>query len=218
MLRLSLLLIAALSAAPVAAETLSGRARVIDGDTIEIAGERIRLYGIDAPELSQTCRRSGGQVWRCGQWAKTELQRRVERVRIRCEGRDRDRYGRLVAVCYRRNADLNAELVRNGIAFAYQRYSLDYVDAEKLAAVERRGVWDGEITRPAEVRAPAPPPRAQNVPANCPIKGNISNNGRIYHLPEDEHYSRTRIDTSSGERWFCSEAEARAAGWRHARR
>ena len=77
---------------------LSGHARVIDGDTLEVGSARVRLYGIDAPESAQRCR-SGGRTWSCGREAARALARRIGSRPIECKERDRDRYGRMVAVC-----------------------------------------------------------------------------------------------------------------------
>lgn len=124
-----------------------GRASVIDGDTIELRGERFRLHGIDAPESGQTCTRNG-RAWRCGKEAAFELADRIGRRNVLCEQRDRDRYGRIVAVCFVDGADLNAWLVRNGWALAYRSYSRDYVDEEAQARAARAGIHAGTFVAP----------------------------------------------------------------------
>jgi endonuclease YncB( thermonuclease family) len=194
-----------------------GRVSVIDGDSIRVGGETVRLFGIDAPEVDQTCRRPDGTVWRCGAWARDEARRMFEGRRATCREMDRDRYGRIVATCEMEGHDIGAVLVSNGHARAYRRFSDRYVEIEKAAVIAGRGIFGSEMAAPEAHRARAQPP-AQAAPGGCAIKGNISGNGRIYHMPGQEHYDRTRIDTSAGERWFCSEAEAQAAGWRRARR
>jgi len=136
-----------------AAETLVGVANVIDGDTIEIQGKRVRLHGIDAPESGQECSRPSGGYWRCGQQAALALADKVGRGTVRCEKRDRDRYGRLVAVCFRAAEDLNRWLVANGWAVAYRRYSMDYVADEKSARQSSLNIWAGEFDMPWEWRA-----------------------------------------------------------------
>lgn len=201
------------AALPGAAQVLTGPARVIDGDTLEIAGETVRLHAVDAPEAGQQCADGAGQRWACGQ-AATRALRGLAEGGLRCEGRERDRYGRLVAKCFAGERDVAETLVRSGAAFAYPRYGRDYVAAERAAAFAGRGVWQGGATRPEALRA-APDPQA---PEGCAIKGNVSENGRIYHVPGQQHYDRTRVSEARGERWFCSEAEARAAGWRRALR
>ena len=201
---------------------VSGLASVIDGDTIEVGGERIRLHGIDAPESKQLCR-AGGTNWPCGRQASRALADRIDGRPVVCEERDRDRYGRIVALCRADGHDLGAWLVFRGWALAYRRYSTDYVADEKAAKAAHRGLWRGEFDPPWDWRS-----RVRLTPlhrdgnrddANCRIKGNISRAGeRIYHLPAGQYYDRTRIDPARGERWFCTEAEAGAAGWRRSRR
>jgi len=195
---------------------IAGAARVIDGDTLALDGVRIRLHGIDAPEMAQTCRRKG-KPWRCGEAARRALAAMVADSTVRCRRRGIDRYGRVVARCRTaRTGDLGAALVAEGAAFAYRRYSREYLDEERTARAARRGVWSGSARRPESfrhhrstaARAPGRPPEG------CRIKGNISSNGRIFHAPGSRHYARTRIDPARGERWFCSAAAARAAGWR----
>ena len=194
-----------------------GRIRVVDADTIDVGGVRVRLHGIDAPERDQTCRKDGLR-WACGAWAEDQVRRAYEGKRASCRAVDRDRYGRTVARCTVRGKDMGAEIVRSGWATAFLRYSRAYIDQEKEAMVAGRGIFGSDMTAPQTHRravASAPDPDA---PQGCPIKGNISGNGRIYHMPGQEHYAKTRINTTKGERWFCSEGEARAAGWRRARR
>jgi endonuclease YncB( thermonuclease family) len=205
--------------------TLQGAARVVDGDTLEVAGTSVRLFGIDAPERGQSCDGAGGP-WPCGRWAGQELARLTTGQTVRCTGVEADRYGRLVARCAVAAGDLGAALVEGGAATAYRRYALDYVPQERRARAARRGIWgqggDG-VQDPAAFRAEhqGDEPGAlafASAPEGCVIKGNISANGRIYHRPGQRDYARTRVNTAQGERWFCTEAEARAAGWRPAAR
>ena len=133
-------------------EVVRGRALVNDGDSIEIARTRIRLYGIDAFERDQLCGRADGTRFPCGQVAKVTLERLVGNASLTCEKRDVDVYGRMVARCMLGQTDLAAELVREGVALAYRQYSQDYTDEEDDARVSRRGAWDGKFTTPWDYR------------------------------------------------------------------
>jgi endonuclease YncB( thermonuclease family) len=135
-----------------AQEPLTGTASVIDADTIEIHGVRIRLHGIDAPEGRQQCHREDGTPWRCGQEAALVLADHIGHAVVRCEPSDRDRYGRVVAICYKGSEDINRWLVANGWAAAYREYSVDYVADENSARNEKRGVWPGNFEMPWEWR------------------------------------------------------------------
>jgi endonuclease YncB( thermonuclease family) len=133
------------------AETLSGPARVIDGDTIELEGERIRFHGIDTPEARQLCKASGAE-YRCGDNATAFLVDLISDDPVTCIGDTRDRYKRLIGVCYVGEFDLNAALVRAGWAVAYRRYSTDYVGDEDAARSDGVGMWRGSFEMPWEWR------------------------------------------------------------------
>ena len=137
----------------VAGNPIVGVASVIDGDTIEIHGQRVRLFGVDAPEGSQHCARPNGQRWRCGQQASFALADRIGRATVRCEPRDVDRYGRIVAICFKGTEDLNRWMVANGWAVAFRRFSLDYVADEDTARQKRIYIWSGEFDMPWDWRA-----------------------------------------------------------------
>lgn len=128
-----------------------GRASVIDGDTLEVRGTRVRLHGIDAPESGQQCEYMG-TLQRCGQQAANALDRLIGDRSVRCDGRETDRYGRLIAVCHAGDVNLNAWMVRNGHALAYTKYSRDYLLEEQAAAQELRGIWRTEFIPPWEWR------------------------------------------------------------------
>ena len=201
------------------AETVAGRVTVIDGDTIEMHGQRIRLHGIDAPESGQSCADKNGATYRCGQTSANQMASYVRGKTVNCNVTDRDRYGRLVAVCYVNGEDINERLVFEGWALAYRQYSRDYVRAETQAKRNSAGLWDGRFVEPWKWRKGSRlASTKQDKSGDCVIKGNISSSGKIYHTPESPWYSRTKINTQKGERWFCSEAEAEAAGWRAPRR
>lgn len=211
-------------------QRIEGRARVTDGDTLRVAGERVRLEGMDAPETDQTCLDAAGRDYPCGLRATEAMRALAEGRRVACEGPGRDPWGRLIARCATEDGDLGEAMVRAGWALAFRRFSEDYVPAEAAARRAGAGMWAGDFTPPWDhrtearqlSRAGADPAEAAKLegddrPEGCDIKGNISANGRIYHLPGSAHYDRVTVRTDLGQRWFCSEDEARAAGWRPSR-
>ncbi len=142
-------------------DCLTGPAWVIDGDTIMVLGERVRLHGIDAPELDQTfwCR---GQTLPCGAMALAALEALTAGVKLRCEAVERDRHGRLIAKCFSPNGiDGGRRLEAAGWALAYRQYSMDYIDAEEEACKAKRGMWRGSFMNPWVWRASAAQRHAQ---------------------------------------------------------
>ena len=131
---------------------VTGKPRIIDGDTVEILGESIRLHGIDAPETNQSCMDGKGNQWRCGRQSTLALTSLIDGRPIFCKGRMRDRYKRLIAVCFVGSKDLNAEMVRQGWALAYRQYSIDYVVQETVAKSEKIGIWSGQFVKPWDWR------------------------------------------------------------------
>lgn len=218
----------------VSASKLTGRASVIDGDTLEIHSERVRLHGIDAPESDQLCQDSRGKNYRCGAISAKALDKLVSASQpISCDFMERDQYDRFVGNCYGPDqVNLAASMVRSGYALDWPRHSGGlYAEENAAAKAERIGVWQGDFVQPWDWRAQERDAAPQNntapvslfeVPGaadDCNIKGNISNKGeRIYHVPGQKFYGKTKISEGKGERWFCSESEARSAGWRRAMR
>ena len=135
------------AAIPHAAD-LTGKPRIVDGDTIWIGDTRIRLHGIDSPESKQTCKKADGREYRCGEIATFALAEIIETHWITCKGETTDRYKRRISVCYVGLYDINAEMVRRGWALAYRRYSSDYVDEEAEAKSRGVGMWAGEFVAP----------------------------------------------------------------------
>ncbi|RMD82305.1 MAG: thermonuclease family protein [Candidatus Dadabacteria bacterium] len=130
------------------AAILEGPVTVIDGDTIEIGERRVRLFGIDAPEVAQMCRRRGGTRWPCGQYATVALDRLAGGKRATCTVRNTDSYGRAIAVCTSEGRDLGREQVRAGWAIAYRRYSRRYEQDEAAARRAGKGIWQGDFEPP----------------------------------------------------------------------
>lgn len=142
--------------APGSQPAVVGQARIIDGDTIAVAGRRIRLYGIDAPESQQSCQTRDGRDWPCGKAATDALAFEIGANPVRCDPRDIDKYGRTVAVCRIGTTDLNAWMVENGWATAYRYFSLDYAGAEDKAHAAGRGIWAGSFENPYDWRREHP--------------------------------------------------------------
>ena len=126
---------------------LHGKPLVTDGDTIKFGKTRVRLFGIDAPEIRQKCIYDQ-KAWNCGLEAHRALEVMVGQNDVFCEQKDADRYGRIVAVCKVKDIDLNATMVREGWALAYRRYSNDYIDEESIAKSSKLGVWRGSFRPP----------------------------------------------------------------------
>ena len=127
--------------------------QVIDGDSLRNGSEQIRLVGIDAPELRQTCRDLQGREWSCGRAAKARLAELVAQGDVACSPRGRDRYGRTLAVCSARNIpDLGEVMVREGYAVNYAIDYGGYPAAEREAQSARSGVWQVDFERPKDWR------------------------------------------------------------------
>ena len=233
MLRRVPLLLLVLASASAVAEPVSGVGRAKDGDSLMVGETEVRLYGIDAPELTQTCQRASG-AWGCGSDAAYQLSKLVDGKEVNCTPVGSDTFGRTLARCRVGGTDLNRTMVATGYALAYRRYSMDYVSAEESAKVAKRGLWSGTFERPDQVRhaeddyVVPPPDKAREggempvvinprsksgASGGCRIKGNHSRKGElIYHLPGMPYYAETRA-----EAMFCTEAEARKAGYRRSR-
>jgi endonuclease YncB( thermonuclease family) len=199
-----------------AQSTTEAVARVVDGDTLEVDGIRYRLHGIDAPEAGQSCAASDGREWRCGQAAIQHMEKLTAGKSVRCDDRGTDGYGRTIGVCTADGVDLNAAMVDTGMAWAFRKYSMDYAQIEDVARSRRVGVWQAPTETAWEFRAHKWTAALAEAPTSgCPIKGNINKKSeRIYHAPWSRDYAKTKINVSHGERWFCTEEEAVAAGWR----
>lgn len=213
---LAVLCLLVMPQAVLAERSISGAASVISGDTLTVDGRVIRLHGIDAPETGQLCALDG-QPSHCGRDAAALLRELTEGQVVICREVAGDDSGRIVAKCKAGWMDLGAEMVTMGMAVAYLRYSDDYLQNHREARGKGNGIFAGEFVEPEQWRGGERHPveiAGDSVPGHCLIKGDIDARGeRIYRLPDQPVYEVTRIDPAQGERWFCSEADARAAGW-----
>jgi endonuclease YncB( thermonuclease family) len=132
---------------------VQGQPHVTDGDTIRIGETRIRLEGIDAPEMSQQCTRADGSSWRCGEAAKAALIQKFGNQTVRCEISGKDRYGRSLGTCWAGTVNVNQWLVQSGWAVADRRYSIRYVTDEQMARGQRLNLWSGQFELPSDYRA-----------------------------------------------------------------
>jgi len=206
-------LILLLLAPAVHATELTGKViSIADGDTFTLLTPanqqvKIRLAEIDAPE--------SGQPY--GNKSKQVLSGLISSKDVTVVVQTKDRYGRTVGRPYVDDLDVCAEMVRMGAAWAYRQYLKDegLLTLESEAKAQKRGLWglsEAQNTSPWEWRRSG---GNEGAPEGCLIKGNINSKGdHIYHVPGSRSYGPTRINESKGERWFCSEDEAMAAGWR----
>jgi len=208
------LLLAIFLSLTASAHEVSGVAKVIDGDTIEVRGTVVRLLGIDAAETGQRCVNSSKKIVRPGDIASDRMESLVKEG-VTCSGTEYDAYNRLLANCTTAAGEnVNRIMVVEGLAWAFIKFSNQFVSEEKIAQSSQLGVWQLSCEEPWVFREKRWKVAEQKSPYGCPIKGNISNNGHIYHTPWSRHYNVTSVNLSRGERWFCSEKEALDAGWR----
>ena len=134
-----LALVAIGAASPALAQSISGRATVISGDTLDIRGERIRLAGVQAPADDLVCESTDDTRWRCGQRAERALDAFLDESTVTCVGHERDATGQLLALCTANGTDLGLWLVRNG--FALDQAGGRYRQAQEQAKAAQKGMW-----------------------------------------------------------------------------
>lgn len=138
----------------------NGSFYAVDGDTLSADGERLRLKGIDAPEYRQRCRRNGVD-WACGAESRKMLATIIKIGSPECRGKERDRYGRLLVTCVADALDINAAMVRNGMAVSYGGYA----EEERVARQAKAGLWAGDFERPSDYR------REEHMAQSDPMSG-----------------------------------------------
>jgi endonuclease YncB( thermonuclease family) len=197
-----------------ASSTLEGRAVALSGDTLRVARTTVVLSGIEAPVEGQTCGSESSRLWRCDAAAKAALAQLLRSGSITCKLSGSDDQSRRTGACRQGETDIAAELVRNGHVFAETGFFSSYGSLESEAREAKAGIWQGAPARPSDYRAQKWEEAKREAPEGCPIKGNVTGGRRVYVLPWAQDYERVKISSSRGERWFCSEDEAIAAGWK----
>ncbi len=227
------------------ADVLYDVKEVIDGDTIKIdyegAETSVRLIGVNTPETvdPRTTVECFGQE--ASDYLKTLLTDKKVKIEADSTQTDRDKYDRLLRYVYLDNEDVAYKIISNGYGYEYTynvpyEKQTSYKNAQSVAESTKRGLWaDGVCsantvektqdtaatttttnTTPAASANDTTSSTASNT--ECTIKGNVNSSGeKIYHVPGQKYYNSTRIDVEYGERWFCSEVEAQAAGWRRSK-
>lgn len=194
---------------------ISGVAAALTGDTLRVDGTLIRLTGIEAPASAQPCYRANGKRWNCASAARSGLNGIVRGHKVTCTSSGQDESGRTLASCVVEGAkDIASELARNGYVFATDNSFFSTLSGEESAAREaKRGIWQGEVLRPQAWRDQTWQAAKREAPDGCPIKGVIRASAKIYALPWSDVYAKARVRPTRGEHWFCSEDEAKAAGF-----
>lgn len=201
-----------------AAPPIEGKAAVIGGDVMRVGDRLVRLAGVEAPERDQRCTRPGNRRWKCGLAAAEALSARVKGKQLSCQPTGSDEAGRQLAHCAIAGEDIAGALVREGHVFSAGGFLARYGVLENEARARKLGLWTGEPERPAEWRAKRWDEAKRKAPSGCPIKGQVTALGREYFVPWSSGYERVRVRSSRGERWFCSEQDAMAAGFKVAQR
>jgi len=223
-----------------AVRELSGVPEIIDGDTVQFEATKVRLEGIDAPQMDQRCLDNAGADWNCGVDARQHLEKLSGGRPWKCIPVRKNVYGRQLAKCRVGEEDIAGQMVRDGWAIASTTGFATYIPDEQRAKASRSGLWAGSFVAPLDWRqhnwhakvlgrmiideksshrlmtsafGPNPPSAA------CAIKGNINWSGQcIFHKPGGRWYKRITMEARYGDRWFCSPIEAISAGCRETRR
>ncbi len=195
-----------------------GRATALDGDTLILNDRIFQLVGVDAPELGQTCL-EGKKRWRCGLTAGWTLQRLLCCRDVECSIRETERPAVDLAVCVSQSRDVGETMVLRGMAVAGDDLGPGYKSSQESARSARLGIWRGEFVQPADWRrGERLPSLPDEVVVFCEIKG-VTNerDQKVFLVPGHPDYASTEIDADRGDRIFCSDDEARLAGWRSTR-
>ena len=220
----ALLICSGLAALPAHAQVYSGPVVAVDGDSLDMTGARIRLFGIDAVEKDQTCQR-GGTSWSCGVDAREALAGLVAGREAVCTQQDTDDYGRIVAICRVGDIDLSDAVVRMGYAAALPRFTPAYVPAEADARARKAGIWAGTFDPPADYRkahpraldasrptsGPASGPRSQAAPQRAPAHA-ATTPGAVYFRNCREAWAAGRAPLHVGQPGYRREMDGDGDG------
>lgn len=187
-----------------------GASRAVRGDRLRIAGRNVDLAWIEAPPEGLPCLSAKGRPWRCAAAAKSALARLVRRRSVACKTVPAGSGTGIVASCMSGEIDVALDLVRGGHVFAADTAPSEYRDAEQAARQARVGIWKGDVTRPEAWRAQLWKQAEAAAPDGCPIKG--AKQSGTYLLPWSQGYANARVRPERGDKWFCSESDAREAG------
>jgi endonuclease YncB( thermonuclease family) len=210
--------LASVTGLPIGGKSLQGRAYPIGADTLRIGATTVKLTGIDPPEAEQRCG-TAARGWRCAAAAEAALSRLAGGRSVTCRLGAADGPDRVLGQCALGDSDIGAELVRQGYVFAHGGLLARYASQEREARAAKAGMWAaGDAERPAAYRAKLWDEAKRRAPEGCPIKGQVAGSARTYVLPWSPEYDRARVQKTRGERWFCSEQEAEAAGFKAAQR
>lgn len=189
---------------------------VIDGDTIQLDGKVVQLYGIDAPELGQTCL-NDGNLSRCGLSAAFELQKllKIEHTPLECQP-VKNVSDPALQICAFGYMDPAQVLLESGYALADTGAGPEYAKAEDSARQANMGLWHSRYIAPKDWRAGKRlPEETVETSGPCPIKAIVAPGGRhLYYVPTDTGYDSIEVDPAQGGRLYCSDEDARQDGWR----
>lgn len=195
-------------------EDLTGRATVLAGDRLRVDGTVIKLSGVIAPDDNQPCFKSNGRRWACSASAQRALERLVRSKLVSCNPTGRDEAGVTMATCTIADDDIASAMARGGHVFAASGMFSTYRADEDLARAAKIGLWQGETVHPDDWRARVWEEAKRTAPDGCPIKGYVKSSNRFYAMPWSRDYSGAKVRSGREDRWFCSEDEARAAGFK----
>lgn len=203
---------------------LDGIGRAADGDTIMVGRKLIQLDGINAPELKQKCFNRKNKRYQCGQNALKLMQKMVDNQQVSCRIRTENSFGLIIGDCFANGRNVAEQMVRRGMAVARGLKGRDYLPLEQKARQGQKGMWQGQFANSKVWRHGYTIQDGYNGVVNfggtfggagkCVIKGNKQPGGNVYYMPWDDWYHRAQVRTNRGDRWFCSEKEAKKAGFK----